>query len=95
METELNSIIKHLKETEFELKKEQKEKTLLEFKFKQQQQDHSNQMNGLIDKWVFAGSPTTDTVSPTDPNFRSFIRVGPSGQLLFLSFFQFSRRVDS
>jgi hypothetical protein len=50
METELNSIIKHLKETEFELKKEQKEKTLLEFKFKQQQQDHSNQMNGLIDK---------------------------------------------
>ena len=46
----MNSIIKHLQETELELKKEQNEKTLLEVKYKQQQQDHNKQMSGLIEK---------------------------------------------
>ena len=47
---QLNNIMRRLSETEQELKREQEEKYLIEMKFKQNEQEHEQQMRNLINR---------------------------------------------
>jgi hypothetical protein len=51
LESEIYLLKQKLKDTEVSLKKEQREKSLIEFKLKQQQQDNDQQMRQIINRY--------------------------------------------